>query len=167
MRFGKELNQALKILLVFAITTFIFRLIEELSPVIFPGINRDGFKHLIEVSLIWFITMILIIIGLCMYIRKTDGKLNLTFIHNPLIRLTSGLLITFGGIFDLSINIPVAIANFITIHQFASKFDATFGTSRESVLILNVIPSLINLIQVLLGLYFIIHKKGVYDEKET
>jgi hypothetical protein len=159
MRFGKELNQALKILLVFAVITSIFRILQKLSPVIFLGNNSDGFKNFIELYLIWFIAMFFIIVGLCMYLRKTDGKFNLAFIHNPLIRLTSGLLIIFEGIFNLSIIVPVAFSNIITFHQFTSDFENTFGTSRETLLTSNVIPSLINLLQVLLGLYLVLYKK--------
>jgi hypothetical protein len=159
MRFGKELSQGLKILLIFAVITSIFRLIEKLSPVIFVGINSDGFKKFIEIYLIWFITIIFIIVGLCMYIRKTDGKLTLAFIHNPMIRLTSGLLIIFEGIFNLSISLPVTFSNIITFHQLTSEFENTFGSSRETLMTLNVIPSLINLLQVLLGLYLALYKK--------
>lgn len=159
MRFGKELNQALKILLVFAVITSIFRLIQKLSPVIFVGINSDGLKNFIEVNLIWFIAMFFIIVGLCMYIRKTDGKFNLVFIHNPMIRLTSGLLIIFEGIFNLSFSVPIAFSNIKTFHEFTSEFENTFGASQETLLTSNVIPSLINLLQVLLGLYLVLLKK--------
>jgi len=159
MTFGKELNQALKILLVFAVITSIFRLLQTLTSVIFVEIKSDGIKNFIEVYLIWFIAMFFIIVGLCMYIRRTDGKFNLAFLHNPMIRLTSGLLIMFEGVFNLSISIPVAFSNIITFRQFTSAFENTLGTSRETLLISNVIPSLINLIQVLLGLYLVLHKK--------
>ncbi|MDF2905521.1 MAG: hypothetical protein K0R34_842 [Herbinix sp.] len=164
MTFGKELNQALKILLVFAVITSFFRLLQKLSPVIFVGINSDGIENFIEVYRLWFVAMLFIIVGLCMYIRKTDGKFNLAFIHNKVIRLTSGLLIMFEGIFSLSISIPVAFSNIITFHQFTTEFENTFGTSRGNLLTSNVIPSLINLLQVLLGLYLVLHKKR---NKET
>ena len=159
MRFGKELNRALKILLVFVVITSGFRLLQILSPVIFVGIDSKGIKNLIEVYLIWFITMFFIIVGLCMYIRKADGKFNLFFIHNPMIRLTLGLLIMFEGMFSLLISIPVAFSNIIKFYQFTSEFENTFGTSRETLLTSNVIPSLINLLQVLLGLYLVLSKK--------
>ncbi len=158
MRFGKELNQAAKILLLFAVITSTFRLLQKLTPVIFVGINIDEIKNFIEVYMIWSIAMLLIIVGLCMYIRRTDGRFNLAFIRDPMIRLTSGLLIIFEGIFNLSISIPVAFSNIITFHRFTSELENTFGTSRETLLISNVIPSFINLIQVLLGLYMVLHR---------
>lgn len=157
MRFGKELNQALKIILVFAVITSVFKLIDRLSTFI-VAINRNGFKNFIEVYLIWFIAMILIIVSIFMYLKKTEGDFNLTFIHNPMIRLTSGLLIIFIGIFNLSISVPAALAGIKAIYQFTSGSEYT-GTSRETFLISNAIPSLLNLLQVLLGLYFVLHNK--------
>lgn len=159
MRFGKELNQALKILLVFVVITSTFRLMQKLSQVISVGTIGDGFMHFIEVYLIWFIAMFFIILGICKYIRKTDGKIDLAFIHDPMIRLTSGLLILFEGILNLSISVPVAFSNILTFLQFTSEFENTIGTSRKTLITSNVLPSLINLLQVLLGLYLVLHKK--------
>ncbi|MDF2485041.1 MAG: hypothetical protein K0R46_1209 [Herbinix sp.] len=166
MKFGKKLNQALKILLVYTVITSIFRLLQKLTPAILVGINNDVIKNFIEVYLIWFIPIFLIIVGICLYIRRTDGKFNLAFIHNPMIRITSGLLIMFEGIFNLSISFPVAFSNIIMFQKFTSEFENTFGTSREILIASNVIPSLINLIQVLLGLYLVLHKKR-NSEKEN
>lgn len=158
MKFDKETNQALKIILVFAVNICFFKLVEKLSPFIFIGIDKGRFKNFIEVYLFWFIVMILIIVGICMCIRKAEGKFNFTFIHNPRIRLTSGLLITFAGVFNLSIDFPVALLNIKTFHLVTSGFENTFGTSRVTLMISNIIPSLTNLLQVLFGLYFILHK---------
>jgi predicted histidine transporter YuiF (NhaC family) len=83
-----------------------------------------------------------------------------------MIRITSGLLIMFEGIFNLSISFPVAFSNIIMFQKFTSEFENTFGTSREILIASNVIPSLINLIQVLLGLYLVLHKKR-NSEKEN
>lgn len=159
MRFGKELDQSLRILLVYAIISTVFEIIQKISPVIFFGSNHDVSKNFIEIYLLWFIVMFFIIVSLCIYIKKTDGKLNLTFLHNPMIRLTSGLLIIFEGIFNLSKSVPVAFSNIITFYPSTTEFEKTFGTSKEAFLVSCIVPSLINLIQLLLGLYFVLYKK--------
>ena len=159
MKYGKELNQALKILLVFTVVTSIFSLLQKLIPVIFVRFNSNENKNLMEVNLIWFIVMLLIIVGLCMYIAKLDGKFNLAFIHDPMIRLTSGLLIMFEGIFNLSTTIPTAFLNIISFHQFTSEIANAMSISRKTLLALYVIPSLIILLQLLLGLYLVLHNK--------
>jgi membrane associated rhomboid family serine protease len=65
----------------------------------------------------------------------------------------------FEGTFNLSISIPVALINITTFYQFTSEFENTVGTSRETLYTSNVIPSIINLLQILLGLYLVLHKK--------
>lgn len=160
MRFGKELNQALKILLVFAVITSIFRLIQKLIPAIFVTNNSFEFEFASFIAVfLWDIVVFFIIVGLCMYIRKKDGKLNLDFIHNPMIRLTAGLLVIYEGIFHLSISVPVAINNITSFQRSSSELFNTLGMSRETYLTSSIIPSLINLIKVLLGLYLVLHKE--------
>lgn len=159
MKFGKELNQALKILLVFTVVTSIFSLLQKLVPVLFIRIYGNEISKFVEVNLIWFIVMILIIVGLCMYIVKADGKFNLAFLHDPMIRLTSGLLILFEGIFSLSISIPTAFSNIISFQKFSSEFASAMRMSRKTLLASYVIPSVIILLQVLLGLYLVLHNK--------
>ncbi len=165
MRLGREIYIALKILLIYAVTTFFFQLSQKLSPLIFAVNKGDGIKNFIEVHLIWFILILLIIIVLFMYIRKSESKFSLSFIHNPLIRLTSGLLIMFDGLFNLLISIPVAFSNLKAIHQFSAGIENAFGSSRATLFTSNVIPSLLNMLQILLGLYLILRKKQTMPEK--
>lgn len=158
IKFDKEFDQSLRILLVFAVISSIFELIQRFSPYIYYRKNIYQVKSFIEMRLIWFIAMSFIIAGLIFYIKKIDGKFSLDFIHNPMIRLASGLLILFDGIYSLSISLTVAFANIISFHQFTSE-NGPIGTPKETFLISSIFPSLINLLQILLGLYFILYKK--------
>lgn len=160
MRLGKELDQALRILLVFAVISTVFKLLQTFSPYIFFQRIHYDFKNYIEINLSWFLVISIIIIALCIYIGKRDGKFNISFMQNKMIRLTSGLLILFEGIFNLSKSIPVNFSNIITFYPSTIDFEKKFGTSKVGFLISCIAPSLINLLQLLLGLYFVLYKKN-------
>lgn len=58
-------------------------------------------------------------------------------------------------LYNLSINFPVAFINIKTFHLITSGFENTFVTSRETLMTSNKYPSLTNLLQVLLSLFYI------------
>lgn len=114
--------------------------------------------NFIKMNFIWFIVMSVVVVVLYVYIRINDGKFNLSFMHDSLIRLSSGLLILFEGIFNLSISLPVALSNILSYHRFTAEFENTIGISQETYFASNVIPSLLNLLQLWFGLYLILYK---------
>lgn len=163
MRFGKEeINQASKITLVFAVITSIFTLLGKLSTFVSTGENKvsiEYIEHFFQINIAWLIIVILTILGLCIYIKRADGKFNLIFIHNPMIRLTSGLLIIFEGIINLSNKVSVLLFNIQTFLQTASSFGENSNEIIRVALTSNVIPILTNLLQILFGLYLVLYKR--------
>ena len=159
MRCDKELNLALKILLMFIVITSSVKLMLKLSNFLYTGIKADGLKSFIEVYLIWFAVILAIVVSLYLYIKKTEGGFSLTFLKNPMVRLTAGLLILFQGLSDILISIPAAFSNITTFLRASADFENAIGTSRGHLLILNIIPSLVYRVQILLGLYFIFYRK--------
>lgn len=158
MRFDKEINQALKITLVFVVISSTFTLLEKLSEFVPIGNNNVNMDHFLKVNMLWFISVILIIIGICFYIKKADGKFNHFYIDNPIVRLTSGLLIIFDGIINLTNKVSVLHFNIQTFHQASSLIENADKIIRNA-LISSTIPVLIYLLQILFGLYFVLSKK--------
>jgi hypothetical protein len=136
----------------------------KLSTIVSIGENhvssKDSIEYFIKANMLWFVAVILIILGLCIYIIKADGTFNLVFIHNPMIRLTSGLLIILEGIINLSNKVSVLLLNIQTFHQSKSLLlgEEVDGIIRNT-LISSIIPILINLLQILAGLYFVLYQK--------
>jgi hypothetical protein len=163
MRDSKEINHAAKVTLVVVVITSLSALLSRFSMNMPISENTASFRasisHFLKFNLVWLIAVIIISLGLCIYIKKTDGKFNLKFLKDPLIRLTSGLLIMFEGITTLISKCTVLILNIQTFQQSATllgdKADEVINTALGS----NVIPLFINLIQILLGLYIVLPQK--------
>ncbi|GEM_PF-2943933 len=168
MNLGKEINQATKTTLVFAVITGIFTLLQKLSALVLIGESNASFKvsmeHFVKVNLLWFIAVVLIILGLYIFIKKTDGIFNLTFLHNPTIRLTVGLLILFEGIINLSNKIPVLILNIQTFRHATSLLGDDKDKIMSGFLTSDSIPIVTNLLLTLLGLYFVLNRKKMIEQ---
>lgn len=156
---SKEINQALKVTLVFAVITSVFNVLGKIGTLIPVGDNKINIAHFLKVNMTWFIIAILIIIMLFVYIIKADGKFNLIFIYDPAIRLTSGFLIIFEGIINLSNKISVFILNIQSFHQTTSFLGENADEIVSSTLTLNIIQIIIYLFQIMFGLFFVLNKR--------
>lgn len=118
MRLEKEIYKAQKISLVFMIIISFFDFLEKLCTVILIGYfnisAKDSIEHLFKTNILWLITVILIVLGLFTYIKRAEGKKRLNILHNPIVRLTSGLLVIFEGIIDFSNKVSVLFLNIQT-----------------------------------------------------
>lgn len=159
MSINKEINQALKVTLVFAVITSVFNVLGKIGTLIPVGDNKINIAHFLKVNMTWFIIAILIIIMLFVYIIKADGKFNLIFIYDPAIRLTSGFLIIFEGIINLSNKISVFILNIQSFHQTTSFLGENADEIVSSTLTLNIIQIIIYLFQIMFGLFFVLYKR--------
>jgi hypothetical protein len=155
MNFDKEMKMPLQIALLFAVFTSVFTLLGNLSSLVSMGIDKDSTMYFLKSNMLWFIVVLLIILGLIIYLKKLDGKYNSIFIHNRTIQSTLGLLLAFEGLVIISSRIPALLLNIQADHQVASTFKEAY---IRSILASFVIPIIINLVRVLLGLYFILHK---------
>lgn len=159
MSINKEINQALKIILVFAVITSVFNIFGKIGTLIPVGENKVNIAHFLKVNMTWFIIVILIIFALCIFIKSADEKFNLNFIYEPMVRLTSGFLIIFEGIINLSSKISVFLLNIQSFHLTTSFLGENADEIVSSTLTLNVIQIVINLLQIMLGLFFVLYMK--------
>lgn len=159
MSINKEINQALKVTLVFAVITSAFNVLGKIGTLIPIGDNKINIAHFLKVNMTWFFIAMLIIIMLYIYIKRADGKFNLIFIYDPAIRLTSGFLIIFEGIINLSNKISVFILNIQSFHQTTSFLGENADEIVSSTLTLNIIQIVINLLQIMVGLFFVLYKR--------
>jgi hypothetical protein len=115
------------------------------------GVNKENIVYFIQDYMLWLIVIMLVILSICIYMKKTDGKLNLTFIHNPTVRLTSGLFIILDGILTLPDEITILLLNIQPLlHPTSNNVKFWF---------LYVTPIIISLLQILFGLYFVFSRK--------
>lgn len=152
MKFDKEeIKQPLQITLVFVVIVGIFSLLGRLNMFIRAGVNKENIVYFFQDYMLWLIVIMLVILGICIYIKKTDGKFNLTFIHNPTVRLTSGLFIILDGILTLPDKITILLLNIQPLLHPTSN--------NVNFWLLYVTPIIISLLQILFGLYFIFNRK--------
>lgn len=165
MRSRKEINIAMKIALVFIIINSLFDLLAKLCAIIPIGNNnisvKEGLENLVKVNILWFVTVILIIIGLCIYIKRADGKIDFNIMHNIIVRVSSGMLIIFEGITTFSFKISILYSNVQTYHQAAQMIgDKELSDIKMGILTTNAIPILMILLKILFGLYLVLYKKN-------
>lgn len=151
MKFDKkEIKQPLQIMLVFVVIVSIFSLLGRLSMFIRTGVNKENIVYFFQDYILWLIVIVLVILGICIYMKKTDGKFNLTFIHNPTVRLTSGLFIILDGILTLPDKITIILLNIQPLF---------YSTSSSINFWLLYVTPIISLLQILFGLYFVFSRK--------
>ncbi|WFR58915.1 hypothetical protein QA584_07490 [Anaerocolumna sp. AGMB13025] len=155
MNFDKEMKIPLQIALLFVVLTSIFTLLENLGSFVSMGVNKDSIVYFFKSNMLWFIVVILIILGLSIYLKKVEGKYNPSFIHNETIRSTLGLLLAFEGLVIISSRAPSLLLFIQANHQTASTFKEVY---IRSILASFIIPMIINLVRILLGLYFVLQK---------
>jgi hypothetical protein len=156
MKVSNEMNQASKITLVFIAVTSAFALLGKLSA-FFP-LGNYNFEYFVKYNMVWFIVVILLILGLCFYIKKVDGEFKLIFLHNPAVMVIAGLLIICEGIINLSGRIYSLLLNIQTFHQTAPTFGVNADEIIRGALTSNGIQILAYLLQVLFGLFIILHQ---------
>ncbi|SHO51973.1 hypothetical protein [Anaerocolumna xylanovorans] len=155
MNFDKEIKISLQIALSFVVFTSVFTLLGNLSSFVSMGVNKDSIVYFLKSNMLWFIVVILIILRLSIYLKKADGKYNPFFILNRTVRSTLGLLLAFEGLVLISSRAPALLLYIQANHQVASTFKEAY---IRSMLASFVIPMIINLVKILLGLYFILQK---------
>lgn len=154
MTFDKELKIPLQIALLFIVFTSLFTLLENLSSFVTMGVNKDSLLLFFKSNIFWFIVVIVIILGLILYLKEVDEKYNSFLILNRTIWSTLGLLLVIEGLIIISSRAPILILTIQSNHQVASIKMAYI----RSILASFVIPMIINLVKILLGLYFVIQK---------
>ncbi|MBP1754929.1 MAG: hypothetical protein H6Q59_1327 [Firmicutes bacterium] len=162
MSIKNEINQASKIALIFTTITGIFTLLGKLITILplLDDINsRRNYNNFFKVNSVWLIILLLIIICLCLYIRVFDGEFNLTFICNPMIRITAGLLIIIEGIFGLSTKVPTLIVNIQTFHQAVLMVGDKLDDMISKSLTFDALEILLFLLQTVVGLILVLYKK--------
>jgi len=160
MKFDIEIKQSLQITVVFSVITSIFALLAKLSTFALTGVNQDSIINFLEGNILRFIVVILIILGVYIYLKKVDGKCDFSFIYNPFIRLTSGFLIIFEGIMRLSDKVTNLFFNLqIFLHQESVFDEKNADLYIRSIFVSIILPIIINLVQILFGLYYALHKK--------
>ena len=159
MKYGKEINQACKTAFLFLSVTSIFALLGKLSILLPLDDSKVNLGYFLKVNLLWLITVIVILLSLALYIKKTDGQFDPSFLHDPRIQLTSGLLILLEGVINLSNKASVLFVNIQTLLQAADSMGENADQMVSAALASNAIPILAYLLQILLGLYFILHKR--------
>lgn len=155
MNFDKEMKIPLQIASLFVVFTSVFTLLGNLGSFLSMGVTKDSIVHFFESNILWFIVVILIILGLSLYLKKVDGKYNPFLIPNRTIRSTLGLLLAFEGLVMLSSRAPALLLYIQANHQTASAFKEAY---IRGILASFVIPMTINLVKILLGLYFVLQK---------
>lgn len=170
MRIEKDTDKALKITLAFIVIISIFDFFEKLCTIIPAGNYNvsvtDNLEHLFMTNLLWLITVIIIISGLSIYIKRAEGKMHLNILNNPFVRLSSGLLIVAEGILNLSNKVPVFILNLQTFRHVTQLMgEKELSDFRMGIVASSIIPILINFFQLLFGIYLIIKRKKIdsYD----
>lgn len=161
MKNCKEVNQAIKVTFVFVLITSIFSFLGKLCSFIPIKGNKVNINRLLLLNALWFVLVIITIISMYLWIKKADGEFNLTFIKNKEIRYVAGLLIIFEGLVNISSRISILIMNIQTMQHVSSYAESSDYFIRNLVTS-SLIPILINLLQVLLGVYLI-----RYIEKDT
>lgn len=155
MNFDKEMKIPLQIASLFVVFTSVFTLLGNLASFVSMGVTKDSIVYFLKSNGLWVIVVILIILGLSFYLKRVDGKYNPFFILNRTIRSTLGLLLAFEGLVILSSRIPALLLYIQANHQTASTFREAY---IRSILASFVIPMTINLVKILLGLYFVLQK---------
>lgn len=158
MEMKKEMNFALKITLLYAIITGVFTLLGRIAIILPIGGTRVSLEHLIQANFIWIVVVIITIIVLSVYVKKVDGKFDFTFINDPSICLTIGFLTFVSGIFNLAIKISSLVFSLINLSQSLGAFDKFPNKLVFMTWTSNIIPILINLLQIVLGLFLILYK---------
>ena len=155
MKFDKDIKIPLQIVLLFVVYSSVFTLLNALSSFVSSGISKSSIMYFFKGNMLFFIVVILIILGLSIYLNKINGKCNLFFIHNPIIRVTLGLLLAFEGIIIISFRVPDLLLYIQANQHIASTVKDAY---IRCILLSFVIPIMINLIRILLGIYFVLQK---------
>lgn len=158
MKFDKELRMPLQIALLFVVFTSIFTLLEDLSSFVSMGVNKESTVYFFKRNTIWFIVVLLIILGLSIYLKKVDGKYNPFFIFNRTIWSTLGLLLAFESLVIISSRASLFL---LTIQANQPVAPALKESYIRSILASYVIPIILNLVKLSLGLYMVLQKNKV------
>ena len=158
MKFDKELRMPLQIALLFVVFTSIFTLLENLSSFVSMGVNKESTVYFFKRNTIWFIVVLLIILGLSIYLKKVDGKYNPFLIFNRTIRSTLGLLLAFESLVIISSRASLFL---LTIQANQPVAPALKESYIRSILASYVIPIILNLVKLSLGLYMVLQKNKV------
>ncbi len=155
MTFDKEIKIPLQIALLFVVFTSVFTLLENLSSFVTMGVNKDSLLLFFKSNILWFIVVILILLGISFYLKKIDVKYNSFLILNRTIWSTLGFLLVLEGLIIISSRAPILLLTIQSNHQVAASIKEAY---IRSILASFVIPMIINLVKILLGLYFILQK---------
>lgn len=164
-----EINQASKIALIFVAITGIFALLGKLIsllPLLDDINSRRNYNNFFKVNSVWLIVLLLIIICLCIYIRVYDGEFKLTFLCNPMIRMTAGLLIIIEGIIGLSMKVPTLIVNIQTFHQAVLMVGDKLDDMISKSLTVDALEILLVLLQTVVGLILVLYKMKIKENIE-
>lgn len=151
MKLSKDIKQASKIALMFVIVTSIFSLLDRLQDLVPIGDESIGFKNFFKLNIGWLAVIILMIIGLCILIHKQDGKINMTLINEPAIRVVAGILISLDGLIKLSDKISVFLINTNMLNRVTSIAGEKIA---GDILVSDLIPIIAYVLQIATGLYF-------------
>lgn len=150
MEKNEQINTVLGSALLFTIITSTFSLPNKLSTLI---LTKSGFNTFINRDCLWLMVVLVIIIGLIMYIKKSNQK-GLAILQNENIRLTTGVLVALQGLIELSSSLPMYIGSIQASLQIPHSVGKDIEVMSSKTILIDIISVVVIICQILYGVYF-------------
>lgn len=151
----EQINTVLGIALLFTIITSIFSLPKSFITLIL--LTNGGLKNAINIfiqnNILFIIVMVLIIISLIVYIKKSNEIGYLVILRNENVRLITGVLVALQGVMELSSLLPTYIMTIQPLLKMPHSPGDNIEVLSRRIITVDVVSVAIILCQVFVGVY--------------
>lgn len=156
----KKITTVLAMTLLYTAIISIFTLLQNIKTTFFfQGIINNKVFWFFQQNTLWIVVIAAIIFGLNLCIRKSNQKMGTIMANNPIVYLTTGLLVVLDGISSLASSLPHNILSVMSVMKTTQDIDVSLNGNAERMILQTVITNALSIViilcQIILGLCLI------------